>query len=68
MDARQLMQLALSQAAQASLTDYKGEKVFVLFNGKTEYTFTNEKNLAKVMQAEPSLMNVCCFLNGEALK
>ena len=67
MTKEQLLGLAISHATNMSLTECKGEKVILLFNGESEYTTCPEKNLQTVMEAEPYLKQVAIFLNGKKL-
>lgn len=69
MDNKELLKIAMQQAANDSLTQWKDENVFLLYNERrNEFTAVAEHNLQTFMQAEPAANNVCAFRNGELLK
>lgn len=65
---KQILWVAVNNAAEESLTTYKGQKVFILHDmEKNECTVVGENNLSAVMQAEPQLKKVCCVFEGKIL-
>jgi hypothetical protein len=67
MDAKTLLALAINQAKNDSLKEYKGETTLLYFNGVSEYTVTCEKNKDTLLKVEPNLVLVAKFLNGEKI-